>query len=731
MAAELERVLKLYPPRQVSAPPSSSASATVLSWDEEAGSFRWRYYSAGDYDQNGEVGVSDLTPLGVHFGKSSGGGPFDQATVESVVDGDSNGLIGVSDVTPIGQNFGVKCQGYRLYHSVDEADVPAEAGEANGAGTQLVAELALSAATGTPAERRQFSHSPAETPSEGYYWVRPFDGEQLGTPSNAWLLGAANQAPIAVLRAAPTSGLVPLTVELLGIFSADLDGEIVKYEWDFDGPISGEEWLDTEDEGYVEHTYSEEGAYLATMRVTDDLGATDTATELIVVHEPTPPRAELDYVQFSTDTPSHVLFDASPSVDDDGLIVRYEWDFDDDGEFEYDGGAEPTADFYYWVPDTYDTTVRVTDDDGLSDTAHRAVVVTEGAAWQVTTIREDEYADFEGPNLAYALLLEVAGSPAVLFGHRVDGGPEEPTYIRALSSAGDEWGDPIMLGEELVGGSSVLPGFAIVDGNPAVAGWRHYSRALDGEGVSWPQPQLYSEDQRRTTAILEVGGRPGIADQSGFYLAGDAAGTSWEQVFSFYYFWLDSDKLWCAPVGGKPAIVVPLAADDLLVYAGADDDEGTSWRVPTVVAQVGSRQYAGTAALIDAGGHPAVAYVNTLFATIEYRRALDPQGTAWGDTLILHQLGDFWPSMTVFDGRPAVVYTDLLSAKLYFRAANDSAGQSWGFPLSVDAVAADNEGAYHPLTLAAVNGRLAVAFRVTVQDGEPGERLLLKYAQYR
>ena len=389
LAAELKRVLLLYPPRAVSAPPSSSASATVLSWDDEAGVFQWRYYSAGDYDQNGLVGVSDLTPLGVHFGKSSGGGPFDPSTVESVVDGDSNGLIGVSDVTPIGQNFGVKCQGYRLYFSTEETDVPDIPVEPNGAGTQMTAELALSEATGTPAERKQFSYAPDETPPEGYYWVRPYDGQELGTPSNVWLMGALNQAPIAVLRAAPTSGLVPLTVELLGIFSADLDGEIVKYEWDFDGPINGEVWLDTEDEGFVDHTYGEAGAYLATMRVTDDLDDTDTASELIVVHDPTPPSAELDYIQLSEVTPSHVQFDASPSVDDDGLIVRYEWDFDDDGEFEYDGSAEPTAEFYYWAPDTYQINVRVTDDDGLSDTADRAVVVIEGAAWQVNTVLEE------------------------------------------------------------------------------------------------------------------------------------------------------------------------------------------------------------------------------------------------------------------------------------------------------------------------------------------------------
>jgi len=517
-------------------------------------------------------------------------------------------------------------------------------------------------------------------------------------------------------------------VELLGIFSADLDGEIVKYEWDFDGPISGEEWLDTEDEGYVEHTYSEEGAYLATMRVTDDLGATDTAAELIVVHEPTPPRAELEYIQFSTDTPSHVLFDASPSVDDDGLIVRYEWDFDDDGEFEYDGGAEPTADFYYWAPGTYDATVRVTDDDGLSDTARRAIVVTEDSMWRVTTIRQDEYLDT--PPAEYAGLLEVSGSPAVIFSHITEEAQEELAYTRALTAQADEWGEAVMLGTALGGGSFMtVPGFEIIDGYPAVANRDYYCRALDQSGGSWPEAQAFTGNPRRTAQLLEIQGKPAIADRSAFHVSADATGSSWEEAFSFGHFHIDGDKLWLQPIGGKPAIVAARSSDDRLIYFGAENTGGTAWGIPTVVAEVGNG--GGNASLIEAAGHPAIVYNSAVFSTIEYRRALNPQGTAWGEPVILHDFGHFFPSMTVFDGRPAVVYCDLTTDKLYFRAANDSLGRSWGLPVAVDPAAGEDEVVHAPLRLTAVNGKLAVAYRSSLEDGDPGKRLLLKYAEYR
>lgn len=62
----------------------------------------WTYRNTGDYDGNGEVNINDLTPIGVHFGKTGNSPDWQQARV---ADGDGNGEVNLADVTPIGINF--------------------------------------------------------------------------------------------------------------------------------------------------------------------------------------------------------------------------------------------------------------------------------------------------------------------------------------------------------------------------------------------------------------------------------------------------------------------------------------------------------------------------------------------------------------------------------------------------------------------------------------------------
>jgi len=209
LRAELRRQLEQKQGSQLEkAPPTADRSRTELSWDEDSATLSWRYCSSGDYDQNGEVSVSDLTPLGVHFGKEAaeqsqsvidqlaggpGAPPFGLTAIEGVVDGDQNGQIGISDITPIGQNFYASVSAYWVYAGSEAEDYPA----ANGAASTLIplAEIALSEAQGTPAaECLTFSYT-VPSPEEGMsYWVRPVFGGQEGTPSEVAGAGL-NYAP--------------------------------------------------------------------------------------------------------------------------------------------------------------------------------------------------------------------------------------------------------------------------------------------------------------------------------------------------------------------------------------------------------------------------------------------------------------------------------------------------------------------------------------------------------
>jgi PKD repeat protein len=83
--------------------------------------------------------------------------------------------------------------------------------------------------------------------------------------------GTANQPPVAVAGATPASGYAPLAVSFTASGSNDPDGTIASYSWSFGdgGTATG---------ATASHTYQNPGSYTAVLTVTDNLGATGTAS---------------------------------------------------------------------------------------------------------------------------------------------------------------------------------------------------------------------------------------------------------------------------------------------------------------------------------------------------------------------------------------------------------------------------------------------------------------------
>ncbi|MBN2585075.1 PKD domain-containing protein [Patescibacteria group bacterium] len=92
-----------------------------------------------------------------------------------------------------------------------------------------------------------------------------------------------NEAPTAVLTGTPLAGTVPLTVNFDASGSADSDGSIVEYAWDFNDDGTFDK---TGTDSTVSHDYENTGNYIARVRVTDDDGAKDEASVNITVNEP-------------------------------------------------------------------------------------------------------------------------------------------------------------------------------------------------------------------------------------------------------------------------------------------------------------------------------------------------------------------------------------------------------------------------------------------------------------
>jgi len=171
-----------------------------------------------------------------------------------------------------------------------------------------------------------------------------------------------NQAPVAAFTATPDTGLNPLTVDVDASDSSD-DGEIVSYEWDFgNGETASGETASV--------TYADAGTYEITLTVTDDKGLTGTATATVEVGENQAPVASFTATPTNGETPLVVEVDASDSSDD-GEIVSYEWDF---GNGETASGE--TASVTYADAGTYEITLTVTDDKGLTDSATTSVTAT-------------------------------------------------------------------------------------------------------------------------------------------------------------------------------------------------------------------------------------------------------------------------------------------------------------------------------------------------------------------
>lgn len=183
-----------------------------------------------------------------------------------------------------------------------------------------------------------------------------------------------NKAPVAAIDDPSIDGL---TVDVDGSSSADEDGSIADYTWNFgdDTPeVSG-------DDATVSHTYAEGGTYTVTLTVTDNKGATNAASVSVTVAAPNKkPTAVIDEPATNQNS---VQVDGSNSTDVDGSIVSYSWSFGDGGT-----ATGATAEHSYTAGGTYTVTLVVTDNEGATDSVTRQVTVDAPA---VTVVAKDSF----------------------------------------------------------------------------------------------------------------------------------------------------------------------------------------------------------------------------------------------------------------------------------------------------------------------------------------------------
>lgn len=208
-------------------------------------------------------------------------------------------------------------------------------------------------------------------PSTGAFTYTPFPGvsgndafsfkanDGTGDSNTATvniLITALNKPPTAVISSSASVGEAPLLVRFDGTASADSDGTITSYTWDFgDGKTAAG--------AVVSHTYSAAGTYSAKLTVTDNSNNRAFATTPIVVTAAgnLPPLPVISVSSADGPIPLPVTFDATGSYDPDGSIVSYSWNFDDGTT-----AAGSSVNHVFTKTGIYNVILRVTDNQGAS-----------------------------------------------------------------------------------------------------------------------------------------------------------------------------------------------------------------------------------------------------------------------------------------------------------------------------------------------------------------------------
>lgn len=175
------------------------------------------------------------------------------------------------------------------------------------------------------------------------------------------------QQPPTASPGGPYAGTINQQVAFDGTGSSDPDGSVVSYAWMFGDGNSGTGPTPT-------HIYTTGGAFTVTLTVTDNDNLNDASTTTANITDGSgvqPPVANAGG-PYAGNTGIGIQLDGSGSVDPDGTIAAYDWDF---GDGSRASGARPVH--AYAAAGLYTVTLVVTDNVGQQGTASTTADVTD------------------------------------------------------------------------------------------------------------------------------------------------------------------------------------------------------------------------------------------------------------------------------------------------------------------------------------------------------------------
>jgi len=201
------------------------------------------------------------------------------------------------------------------------------------------------------------------------------DGLSTSVTHDIEVEGPPNTPPeITEIEADPQSPAVDANVEFTITIVDDDQPEGLDhiYAWDFDDG-------DTSDAASPRHAFDEAGTYTVEVTVTDDEGATDTATIEIAVGNDPPTLTRLDATPTTSNTGDAVVFNAIGYDDpNDDPLGEYRWDFDDGTKTATDGTNADTTTHVFGAPGIYTVSVVAVDDRGAESAGQTVQIEVSG-----------------------------------------------------------------------------------------------------------------------------------------------------------------------------------------------------------------------------------------------------------------------------------------------------------------------------------------------------------------
>ncbi|MCC7479588.1 fibronectin type III domain-containing protein [bacterium] len=191
---------------QLQASPGPGAGEVSLSWEER---------NLGDYNNNGIVEITDLTPIGLNYQQKVSDSPTPKRL--EIIDGSMDGIVNVQDLTRIGANFQRRIEGYNLYRADGLSPAPGDFALRPGSGSPEPsierAELVAAASPDELKQRLVYIIRDPGSPGSSYSWfVRAWSGDG----GNATLGPASNQVSASI----PVGNLAPVWDSSVGLVSA-------------------------------------------------------------------------------------------------------------------------------------------------------------------------------------------------------------------------------------------------------------------------------------------------------------------------------------------------------------------------------------------------------------------------------------------------------------------------------------------------------------------------------